>query len=149
MTGFAEFIAESYYSTVDLTWEISGSKRAVAAFSVESISVQVLFEQQEADAAWRVSFDVKPGEVVQAVHSAFHIFNGVFQAVREFLEVRQPELVVFATKRNALANIYQVYLRREQAEIERLGYRLEALQQIERYQEFAIGRTLPAKWVTS
>ncbi len=125
MASFAEFIAESFYSTVNLTWNLSGPRCSTASFSVESIAVEVLFEQAESGTAWNISFDVERGEVRQALHAFFQIFNGVFQAVREFLEVRNPELVVFATKRDSLAGIYQTYLRRESPEIERLGYRLE------------------------
>ena len=146
MASFAEFIAESFYSTVKLTWNLSGSTRSTASFSVESIDVQVLFEQQEAGAAWNVSFDVKRGEASLAVHASFQIFNGVFQSVREFLEVRNPDLLVFATKRDSLAGIYQTYLRREQPEIERLGYRLEGPQQVSPYQEFTLRRIASSNW---
>ena len=137
MASFAEIIVESFYSTVNLVWDLSGTNRATARFSVESVAVQVLFEQQEPGAAWNVSFDVERGELRQAVHLSFHIFNGVFQAVREFLEVRHPELVVFATKREALADIFQTYLRRESPTIERLGYQLEGPQ---------LRRVIPSKW---
>jgi hypothetical protein len=137
VASFAEIIAESFYSTVNLVWDLSGTNRATARFSVESVAVQVLFEQQEPGAAWNVSFDVERGELRQAVHLSFHIFNGVFQAVREFLEVRHPELVVFATKREALADIFQTYLRRESPTIERLGYQLEGPQ---------LRRVIPSKW---
>jgi hypothetical protein len=137
VASFAEIIAESFYSTVNLVWDLSGTNRATARFSVESVAVQVLFEQQEPGAAWNVSFDVERGELRQAVHLSFHIFNGVFQAVREFLEVRHPELVVFATKREALADIYQTYLRRESPTIERLGYQIEGPQ---------LRRVIPSKW---
>jgi hypothetical protein len=137
VASFAEIIAESFYSTVNLVWDLSGTNRATARFSVESVAVQVLFEQQEPGAAWNVSFDVERGELRQAVHLSFHIFNGVFQAVREFLEVRHPELVVFATKREALADIFQTYLRRESPTIERLGYQIEGPQ---------LRRVIPSKW---
>ena len=149
MASFAEIIAESFYSTVNLTWNLSGSNRATASFSVESVAVQVRFEQEELGAAWNISFDVERGELRQAVHLSFHIFNGVFQAVREFLEVRQPELLVFATKREALADIYQTYLRRERSTIERLGYQLEGPQRVEPYVEYTLRRIVPSKWVSS
>ena len=147
MASFAELIAESYHSTVNLTWNLSGPKRSTANFSIESIEVQVLFEQQESGAAWNVSFDVQKGEARQAVHASFQIFNGVFQAVHEFLEVRNPELLVFATKRDSLAGIYQTYLRREQPEIERLGYQIEGPEKVSPYQEFTLRRIAPSRWV--
>lgn len=147
MASFAEIIAESFYSSVNLTWNLSGTNRATARFSVESVAVEVVFEREEPGAAWNVSFDLERGELRQAVHLSFHIFNGVFQAVREFLEVRQPELVVFATKRESLAEIYQTYLRRERATIERLGYELEGPQRIEPYTEYRLRRVGPSKGV--
>ena len=146
MASFAEFIAESYYSTVNLTWNLSGPKRSIASFSVDAIGVKVLFEQQESGAAWNVSFDVEKGDT-RLVHASFQIFNGVFQAVREFLEVRNPELLVFTTKRESLAGIYQTYLRREQPEIERLGYRIEGPEKVSPYQEFTLRRIVPSHWV--
>jgi hypothetical protein len=59
-------------------------------------------------------------------YSAFSIFNDVVQAVPEFIEVRQPETLVFATKRDELAGIHQTYLRKESTTLESLGYSLEA-----------------------
>jgi hypothetical protein len=147
MASFAEFIAESFYSTVNLTWSPSGPKRSTASFSVDSIAVEVAFEQQESGAAWNISFDVQRGEPGHAVHASFQMFNGVFQAVREFLEVRSPELLVFTTKRDSLAGIYETYLRREQPEIERLGYRLEGPQRVAPYQQFTLRRIRPSTWI--
>jgi hypothetical protein len=51
---------------------------------------------------WRVGFDVTSDRqsAIQIVQSSIRIFSGVFQAVREFLEVRQPMWLVFASKRD-------------------------------------------------
>ena len=148
MASFAEIIAESFYSSVNLTWQLSGPTRAIASFTVDTVVVQVLFEQSEPEAAWNISFDVERDEQHQAIHAAFHIFNGVFQAVREFLEVRNPELLVSATRRDSLASIYRTYLNREQGEIERLGYRLEGPQRIDPFVEHTLRRVDPSKWVS-
>ena len=80
------------------------------------------------------------GEASERTHLAFHIFNGVFQAVREFVDVREPEVVVFAIKREGLASIYETYLRREKVEVERLGYELGEPLRIAPYVEFALRR---------
>jgi hypothetical protein len=79
-------------------------------------------------------------------YSAFAIFNGVFQAVREFVEVRQPDALVFATKRDELAGIYQTDLRRESATLEELGYELEGPHRAEPYLEFTLKPTKPSNW---
>ena len=64
------------------------------------------------------------GLAQQGVRKAFDIFNGVLQAVEEFLSVRQPAVLVIASKEPQLGRIYDTYLRREAATIESLGYRL-------------------------
>jgi hypothetical protein len=74
----------------------------------------------EASGPWHVVFEVDQSDGTAVAHSAFEIFNGVFQAVEEFVEVREPETVVFATKRDKLAGIYQTYLRKESTTLERL-----------------------------
>ena len=79
-------------------------------------------------------------------YSAFSIFNGVFQAVREFVGVREPDTLVFATKRDELASIYQTYLRRESATLEELGYQLEGPNRVEPYVEFTLRRLKPSSW---
>jgi hypothetical protein len=49
---------------------------------------------------WHVIFEVDRSDSTAAVHSSSEIFNGVVQAVEEFIEVREPESMVFATKRD-------------------------------------------------
>ncbi len=78
---------------------------------------------------------------------AFHIFNGVFQAVEEFISVRQPEVLVFATKREELADIYDLYLRREQEKIIGLGYQLEPVSKIDPHREYTLRRIKSSEWI--
>jgi len=148
MQSFAEFMAESYRSDVPLTWNLASPGHATASFTVDSVKVLVSFEQQEPNAPWHVLFEVDKGERTQVAHAAFSIFNGVFQAVEEFVEVREPESLVFVTKKDELAGIYQTYLRRESSTLERLGYRLEGPHRIEPYVEFTLKRTKPSNWKT-
>lgn len=49
------------------------------------------------------------------------LINGVFQAVREFVEVGELETLVFATKRAELAGIHRTYLPRESSTLANLG----------------------------
>ena len=146
MQTFAEFMAESFRSNLPLTWDLAGQSHATASFSEGSVTVVVSLEQQEPQGPWHVTFEVEKGEKTDVAYSAFSIFNGVFQAVQEFVEVREPELLVFATKRDELAGIYQTYLRREAATLERLGYQLEGPQRIEPYTEFTLRRVKPSGW---
>jgi hypothetical protein len=62
----------------------------------------------------------------------------VFRSVEEFIEVREPENIVFATKRDRLAGIYQTYLRKESSKLENLGYRLEGPYRVDPYMEFVL-----------
>jgi hypothetical protein len=143
MQAFAEFMAESYRSNVALTWDLEGLSLARASFTVDSIRVTVSFECREKDGPWHAASEVKKGDGTEVAHSAFAIFNGVFQAAEEFLSVREPELLIFATKREALARIYDTYLRREAETIEHLGYTLDGPIRMDPYQEFLLRRRAP------
>ena len=146
MQSIAEFMAESFNSNVPLTWDLSGLSRAVASFTVDSVKATVTFERRETGGPWHVTFEVAKGDSTEAVRSAFAIFNGVFQAVAEFIEVREPETLVFATKRDELANIYQTYLRKWSARIEELGYRLDGLIRADPSTEFMLTRVRASGW---
>ena len=142
---FAELIAESFYSMADITWDLVSSRPGlvVAHFRLNDIEVEVRFEER---GQWTVSFEVLQGSSSQTAYTAFHIFNGVFQAVEEFLETRNPDILVFATKRQELADIYELYLRREQDRIAAIGYRLEPVSRVDPYREYTLRRSTPSKW---
>ena len=146
MPGFAEFIAESFHSEVCLNWKLQGTNHAIASFTVSTIAVEVSFEQREPGGPWHVGFSVVRGESAERTILAFRVFNGVFQAVREFLETRQPEIVVFISKDEDLAGIYETYLRRERTAIEALGYQLEGPDRVDPYTQFTLRRTTPSMW---
>ena len=113
---------------------------------MDDIKVIVSFEEREADGPWHVVFEVDKGDRTAVAQSSFEIFNGVFQAVEEFIDVREPETLVFATKRDRLAGIYQTYLRKESATIERLGYKVEGPHRIDPCMEFVLKRVKPSGW---
>ena len=148
MSSFAEIVAESFHSEVGVNWRLESVHRAVATFSVKTVQVQVDFEQQEPDAGWHVGFNTVRGEISDRSFAtlAFRIFNGVFQAIREFIEVRQPELMLIVAKDEDLAGIYRTYLRREKSALENLGYKLEEPQQINPYTQWLLRRSRPADW---
>ena len=146
MQSLAEFMAESFNSNVPLTWDVSGVSRAVASFTVDSVESTVAFERRGSGGPWHVTFEVAKGDSTEAVRSAFAIFNGVFQAVGEFIEVREPETLVFATKRAELANIYQTYLRKWSARTEDLGYRLDGPIPVDPNTEFMLTRARLSGW---
>ncbi len=142
-------MAESYRSDTSLTWDVTGVSLATAAFAVDLVKVVVSFARREAAGPWYVAFEVDRGDSTAIAHSAFAIFNGVLQATEEFLIMREPETVIFATKRDELAGIYQTYLRREAETIEKIGYRLEGPIPVDPYTELMltpVRHHLPQKW---
>ena len=146
MATFAEFIAESLHSEVDLIWNLSRVDHVTATFAVDGTTVVVSFERKQESSAWYAAFEVERGELTGVAQSSFEIFNGVLHAVTEFVEVRQPDLLVFASKNERLANIYQTYLRRESATLDKLGYVLEGPQRVDPFVEFTLRRVRPSKW---
>ena len=148
MDAFAEFIAEAYDSEVQLSWKLESTAHAVASFTVKSILVQVDFEQREPKGPWHVSFNTLHGEIADLKNEmlAFRRLNGVFQAVREFIETREPEFVVFIAKDEDRADIYSAYLRRERSKIESLGYVIEGPHHLEPYTEWTLRRVKPSQW---
>ena len=139
-------MAESFNSNSKLMWDYPRRSLATATFGVDGIKIIVSFEQRETDGSWHVVFEVDLSDGTAAVHSSFEIFNGVFQAVEEFIEVREPETLVFATKRDKLAGIYQTYLRKESSRLIQLGYRVVGPQRVDPYTEFQLKRTKPTGW---
>lgn len=108
---------------VRLRWEQKGLDRVDAAFSIGTVAVRATFEL--GDHAWHASFKVKSDCAGDTLALAFHVFGGVFQAVHEFLVVREPEALVFATDKEELAQVYRAYLGGERLTIEGLGYSLD------------------------
>jgi hypothetical protein len=146
MQSFAEFAAENFHSEVLLNWKLVGTTHAIAAFSAKTLKVEVSFEQREENGPWHVGFEVLQGESEERTTVAFRIFNGVFQAVREFVETQEPEIVVFISKNDDVERIYETYLRREKASLEALGYRLEGPDRVEPYAQFTLRRMRPSEW---
>lgn len=67
-------------------------------------------------------------------------FNGVFQAVEEFIAVRSPNKLVFVAKRDDIAAVYETYLRREKERIEALGYTELSAQRVPPFSEYVLHR---------
>jgi hypothetical protein len=146
--GFVEFIAESFDSDVHVNWKLKSTAHAVATFLVKSIAVEVDFEQREHNGPWHVSFNTLHGELADLKNEMLAIrrLNGVFEAVRQFNATREPEAVVFIAKDEDRASIYSAYLRRENANLESLGYRIEGPHRVDPYTEWTLRRVKPSAW---
>ncbi len=141
---FAETVAESFQSTVILRWSES-TGHAVATFSIKSLVVEVDFEQRSHDGPWRVAFAVvrEHDNGQSNIALAFRVFNGVFQAVREFMETRQPEMLVFGAEYDDVATIYDTYLRRDRSIMEDVGYELRVPYRVGQNSEWTLCRVKP------
>jgi hypothetical protein len=139
---FAETVAELFQSTATLVWRTEATGHAVATFNVKSLVVDVDFEQQPHDGPWHVAFAVVRGDVHDQnnIALAFRLFNGVFQAVREFVESRKPEMLVFVAEDDDVASIFDTYLRRDRNTMEDLGYEMLGPYRVGRNSEWVLRR---------
>jgi hypothetical protein len=109
MQSFAEFAAESMTTEVYLNWRLVSTRHAIATFTASTVQVEGSFEQSETESPRHIGFQVTAGDPAERTTTAFRIFNGVFQAVREFIETRQPEKLILTAKNEDLASIYSAY----------------------------------------
>ena len=148
MKSFAEVVAECFQSEVEVTWKRKSTAHVFAAFTVKSIAVEVSFEQREHDGPWHVGFDTVhvDSEDRTNLALAFRVFNGVFQAIREFIDTREPEVLVLVAKDEDLASVYETYLRRERRAIEEPGYQLEDPHRVDPYTQWTLRRVTRSNW---
>ncbi len=147
MSALAEAIISAFDSNTPLIWFTEGLDKVFARFAVGDSRVEVVFTATE-PRAWRVGFDVISNIRLStaAMPESIRILSGVFQAVHEFLEIRQPERLVFAAKAEAMGEIYQTYLARQHTALSELGYRTAPLTKASPFVEFTIEKTTPSTW---
>jgi hypothetical protein len=144
---FAEALIAAFDSNTELTWITDGTEKAIARFEVSGTRVDTTFTETRSN-EWRVGFDVTSrASASENIHASIRIFSGVFQAVREFLEVRQPEKLVFASKEEALGRLYEEYLQGQDNPLRRIGYRMAPPVKMSPLAEFAIEKTTPSEWI--
>ena len=146
MSAFAGALIAAFDSNADLMWHNDGAGRAIARFDVSLTRVDTVFTET-AKNEWRVAFEVSTkASASESVHNSIRIFSGVFQAVREFLEVRQPSKLVFSSKEEALGHLYDEYLQRQENPLRELGYRMAAQVKSTPLTEFVIEKTSSSDW---
>jgi hypothetical protein len=93
----AEAVVASFDSHPDVKWVQFATSEAKASFVVEGDTVVVQFQQVD-ETAWRASFEVQDcsKSPTQIVSNSVRILSGVFHAVRELRDLRQPERLTFA-----------------------------------------------------
>jgi hypothetical protein len=143
---FIESVLMSFDSEAALTWNLISSAEATASFTEAGNTIVVSFSETESG-SWRVGFEVSRSShsSTELVRTSIRIFSGVFQAVQEFLTIRQPNRLVFASKEEGLGRLYDVYLSRQDSTLRALGYR--SLQtRATPLAEFAIVKEIPSQW---
>jgi hypothetical protein len=139
-------IIAAFDSNTELTWTTEGAGKAIARFEVSGFRVETTFTETRSN-EWRVGFGaISSASVLESIHASIRVFSGVFQAVREFLEVRQPERLVFASKEEALGRLYEEYLQRQDTPLRQIGYRMVTPVKMSPLAEFAIEKTTPSEW---
>ncbi len=142
MSALAEAIISAFDSNASLTWTTAGLDQVIARFEVTGARVEVTFTATGAK-EWRVGFDVTSNTTVP---ESIRILSGVFQAVHEFLEIRQPERLVFAAKAESMGQIYETYLATQDSALRALGYRTGLPAKVSPFVEFTIEKTSPSAW---
>ncbi len=146
MGVLAEALIAAFDSNAELIWTTAGISQAIARFEISGTQVDITFTETRKN-EWRVGFDVSSKATAsENIHASIRIFSGVFQAVREFLEIRQPEKIVFASKEEALGRLHEEYLQRQDTSLRQLGYRMAPMVKSSPLAEFAIEKTAPSEW---
>lgn len=146
MSILAEAFIAAFDSNTELTWTTAGANEAITRFEVSGLRVAATFTETGMN-GWRVPFDVaSTASASESVHASIRVFSGVFQAVREFLETRQPQRLVFASKEEALGRLYEEYLRKQDTSLHQLGYRMISPLRSSPPMDFTIEKTTPSEW---
>jgi hypothetical protein len=141
-----EAVIAAFDSSAELTWTTGEAGQTVVWFEVSGARVETTFMELQKN-EWRVGFEViSKASASENIYASIRIFSGVFQAVHEFLEVRLPERLVFASKEEALGHLYEEYLQKQENPLRRIGYRMIPPVKISPLAEFAIEKTTPSEW---
>ena len=141
MGVLADSLIAVFDSDTNLIWTTEGLKKVIASFKLGDAHIGTTFDKISDD-EWQVGFE--PDQNLPMA-SAIRVFSGVFQAVREFLEVRQPLVLVFASKAQELGELYEAYLKRQDTTLAQMGYEMDQVQAAA-LTEFTIRKKAPSDW---
>lgn len=118
-----------------------------ARFLVNNVHAQITFSKVSKQ-EWQVSIEVKADlPATEIVRSSIRVLSGVFQGVREFLEVRQPEVLLFGSKYEELSDLYETYLQRGGTVLAELGYEVDKASRVGPATGFSVRKRTPSAWV--
>jgi hypothetical protein len=141
MGVLADSLIAVFDSNTNLIWTTEGLNKVIASFEQGNAHIKTTFDKISDD-QWRVGFESDQNSTLA---SAIRIFSGVFQSVREFLEVRQPMTLVFASKSQDLGELYEAYLKRQDTTLAQMGYEMEQMKATP-LAEFTIRKKTPSAW---
>jgi hypothetical protein len=138
-------LADSLIAVFDfdtnLTWTTEGLRKVIASFKLGNAQIRTTFHKISDD-QWQVGFE---SDQKTTPASTIRVFSGVFQSVREFLEMWQPMVLVFASNAQELAELYAAYLKRQDTTLAQVGYGMEQVTAAPRT-EFTIRKKTPSAW---
>lgn len=148
MSIIAESILDTFHSNASLIWDTTGPARATARFELDGSGVEVTFKETERN-DWQVSYTVaatttKP--TMEWLSDSLRILGGVFQAVIEFLTIRQPQHLLFEKEHQDLIELFETYLDRPDTDIKRMRYDGRPAAQVTPVAPFLVQKTMPSAW---
>jgi hypothetical protein len=141
MGALADSLIDVFDSNTNLIWTTEGLKKVIASFEHENAYIKTTFDKISDD-EWRVGFKSDRNPTLAA---AIRVFSGVFQAVRGFLEVRQPMTLLFASEAQDLGELYEAYLKRQDTTLAQMGYEMDQVQAAA-LTKFMIRKKAPSDW---
>jgi hypothetical protein len=140
MGVLADSMLAVFDSDTNLIWTTEGLNRVIASFELGNAHIKTTFDKTSDD-EWQVGFESDRNPTLAAIR----VFSGVFQSVREFLEVRQPMTLVFASNAQDLGELYDEYLKRQDTTLAQMGYKMDQVQAAA-LTEFTIRKKAPSDW---
>jgi len=125
-----------------INWSVAPLTGIQASFAVDSVTVQVNFEQHN-PGVWIGSFAVERDDK-PVLTLASEIFSGVMKTIKEFLQLREPSALVLHADDEGLAGAYEGYVQRVERQFRDLGYQVEIPELIDHSTEFRLRRLISA-----
>jgi hypothetical protein len=147
MSILADVLLNTFDFGPKITWDTHGAEVAIARFSADEVQVGVRFTKMS-HSQWQVGVTVGAlgQDAIPVVQTSLWASSGAFQAVREFLEVRQPARLTFANGARGLGDLLGSCLQREGTELRRMGFRIEGPANSSGLGEVAIIKMTPSEW---
>jgi hypothetical protein len=148
MSILAESILDTFHSHAGLIWATTGPAGATARFELDGSRVEVRFKETEKN-DWQVSYRVAAATTkptMEWLRDSLRILGGVFQAVIEFLTIRQPQHLLFEKEHQDLIELFEAYLARPDTDLKRIGYDGRPAARLSPIAPFLVEKTTPSDW---